>query len=423
MDDRLPAVGAPEAEALERPISTGRATFPALDGIRAIAAGMVVVYHAVFFTSWFSAIGGSYVGLLNAGVWAFFVTSGFLLYLPFADNHLGNARRVDIPGYAVRRVARIYPAYWVALAFFTIVVTRASVEGFDGLLLNGTLTQTYVHNANPFLVGIPPAWSLVIEITFYAFLPCYAIVVGALARRRRPLTVELAGIGVLLAAGAAAILALATGHAPPWVTVLPQHLPAFALGMLLAVVIAHRWSPETEARLERAARPAWVWWGVGATGLIVVSTLFHLDPIPRPGHPTAVEVVSLEVARILFGFCLVVPAVIRSPHDGPIRQVLRSRVLVFLGLISYGIYLWHWFLFRIVQSDWLDWALPLTDGTGRVTGKEGNWVVLLALTTPLVLGAATASWYLIERPVQQAARRLLAARRDPGARSPVGPPR
>src|SRR5215217_6090443 len=132
MNDRLPAVGTPEPEVRERPITAVRAPFPALDGIRAIAASMVVVYHAVFFTTWFTATGGGYLGVLNAGVWAFFVTSGFLLYLPFADHHLGGARALDVGAYAIRRVARIYPAYWVALAFFTLVLTRASVGGFDG---------------------------------------------------------------------------------------------------------------------------------------------------------------------------------------------------------------------------------------------------------------------------------------------------
>src|SRR5215211_6042029 len=107
MDDRLPAVGTPEPEVLERPITAVRAPVPALDGIRAIAASMVVVYHSVFFTSWFSAVGGATLGLLNAGVWAFFVTSGFLLYLPFAAHHLAGAPGLDVKAYAIRRAARI----------------------------------------------------------------------------------------------------------------------------------------------------------------------------------------------------------------------------------------------------------------------------------------------------------------------------
>jgi len=84
--------------------------FPAFDGVRALAALMVVVYHAVFFNTFFSAPGGSVLGTLNAGVWIFFVTSGFLLYLPFAAAHLRDGAPVDVRGYATRRIARIYPA-------------------------------------------------------------------------------------------------------------------------------------------------------------------------------------------------------------------------------------------------------------------------------------------------------------------------
>jgi hypothetical protein len=142
---------------------------------------MIIVYHAVFFDLVRDA-GGTLLWNLNAGVWIFFVVSGFLLYRPFAAAHLARGSGVELPGYALRRVARIYPAYWAVLAFFTFVVPRAVIHGTDGFLLHVTLTQTYVHTPNPFLVGLPPAWSLVVELSFYVFLPVCAVI-GACARR------------------------------------------------------------------------------------------------------------------------------------------------------------------------------------------------------------------------------------------------
>src|SRR5437764_1090691 len=197
--------------------------FPCFDGVRALAALMVVVYHAVFFNTDFLTRGGAFLGTLNAGVWIFFVTSGCLLYLPFAASHVGDASGVDPRGYAVRRLARVYPAYWLVLAFFTFIVPRVNIYGLHGFLLHTTLTQTYVH-INPFVDGLPPAWSLVVEISFYAFLPAYAAVIGARARRSRPLPVELTGLAVLFAIGLVAIVAIAFGLDMAWVTVLPQHL-------------------------------------------------------------------------------------------------------------------------------------------------------------------------------------------------------
>ncbi len=381
--------------------STGRALerFPCFDGIRAIAALMVIVYHAVFFAAWFRTPGGSLFWNLNAGVWIFFVTSGFLLYRPFAASHLDNRPPVDVRGYAIRRFARIYPAYWAVLAFFTFVVARASFDGTGSALLSVTLTKTYVHEPNPFLIGLPPAWSLVVEVSFYVFLPFYAAAIGALARRGRPLSVEFIGVAVLGAIGIAAIIAIATGTDAPWLSVLPQHMAAFALGMLLAVVSVQKWSAPTAARLERIGRPTWIWWSLALVAFVAIPLVFRVEPFEPM---STAEVIGVNVLETLLGFVIVLPAVFGPQQHGAIRTTLRSRPLVFLGLISYGLYLWHWFLLTIVLDNWLGWGL-----------QKGNWFTLLVLALPVIIGAATASWYLLERPILRIAHSI--RRRGPVA--------
>jgi peptidoglycan/LPS O-acetylase OafA/YrhL len=375
-----------------RPSSPGvSARFPCFDGVRAIAALMVIVYHAVFFSRWFRVPGGSLFWNLNAGVWIFFATSGFLLYRPFAEAHLHGGSGVELRGYAIRRFARIYPAYWAVLAFFTFIVPRASIIGTKGFLLNVTLTQTYVHTPNPFYVGLPPAWSLVIEISFYAFLPLYAMVAGRIARRWDARSVELAGVAVLGAIGLAAIVALAEGQDAPWLTVLPQHLAAFAAGMLLAVASSATWSERTAAALDRAGRPSWLWWGLAAAAFVAIPVI-GIRPFEMP---SALQNIGLNVLDTLMGAFFVVPVVLGPQHHGAIRRLLRSRVMAFLGLVSYGLYLWHWFLLQIVQIEWLGWPF-----------QKGNPVVVLLLTLPLVIGAASVSWYVLERPIVRRARSL-----------------
>lgn len=377
--------------------------FPAFDGVRALAVLMVVVYHAVFFNANFVTRGGGFLGTLNAGVWIFFVTSGCLLYRPFAAAHLADAAAVDIGGYAIRRVARVYPAYWLVLAFFTFVVTRINIYGLTGFLLHTSLTQTYVR-INPFVDGLPPAWSLVVEVSFYVFLPFYAALIGALARKWNPLTVEFTGLAVLFAIGVSAIVAIGNGLDVPWVTVLPQHLGAFALGMLLGVLSVQPWSTPTAARLAQIGRPAWMWWTVALLALIAIPVVLQLDPLEAP---SAAQSIGLNFCQMIVGLCVVVPVVLGPQDHGAIRKVLRSKPVVYLGLVSYGIFLWHWYILRIV-ADWLDWPL-----------YDGNWLVVLLLALPIVLVAASASWFGLERPVLRLAHRITPRRERSHARSPA----
>lgn len=367
----------------------GSGHFPCFDGIRAIAALMVVVYHAVFFATWFKTPGGIFLWNLNAGVWVFFVASGFLLYRPFAVAHMGGPT-VSTFGYGARRAARIYPAYWLVLAFFTFVVPRAVIHGADGFVRHVTLTQTYVHVTNPFLPGLPPAWSLVVEVTFYVFLPLYAFATGRLARTRRAIAVELGGAAALVALGVVAIVAVGSGYDAPWIAVLPQHLAAFGIGIGLAVVSLADPGPRVTSMLEWAGRTSWLWWGCAAAAFAAIPLVAAVRPLTAM---STAQTIALNLLQTIFGFFVVVPAVFGPQDRGVIRRLLRTRLLTFLGAISYGLYLWHWFVLRIVQEDWLGWPL-----------QRGNWVAVLVLALPIVIVAAAASWFGLERPILQAAR-------------------
>ena len=237
-------------------------------------------------------------------------------------------------------------------------------------MLSVTLTKTYVHEKNPYLIGLPPAWSLVVEVTFYAFLPLYAAAIGALAQRRA-LSVEFTGLAVLGAIGIGAIVAVATGYEGPWMTVLPQHIAAFALGMMLAVVSVQRWSDRIATNLERIGRPAWIWWTLAVVAFVAIPLVFRVEPFDEM---STAEVIGVNVLDTLLGFFIVVPAVLGPQQHGAIRRVLQTRPLVFLGLISYGLYLWHWFLLGIVLGDWLGWPL-----------QKGNWLTLLVVALPVLI--------------------------------------
>ncbi len=167
-----------------------------------------------------------------------------------------------------------------------------------------------------------------------------------------------------------------------------------------------RWSDRIATSLQRIGRPAWIWWTLALVAFVAIPLVFRVEPFEEP---SSAQVIGINVLETLLGFFVVVPAVLGPQQHGAIRRLLQTRPLVFLGLISYGLYLWHWFLLGIVLGDWLGWPL-----------QRGNWLTLLVVTLPVVIAAATASWYLLERPILRWARASsgTAARRVP---TPTGP--
>ena len=171
MSDRTP-------DALTPP--PGNPRFPLVDGMRAIAALSIVVFHAggaTFYT--LSHPLGGYVARLNVGVTLFFVISGFLLYRPYLAARFGGPPAPRLRDYARRSMLRIFPAYWVALIVLGIAVDLPGAVSSDWWVY-AFLLQGY--RLDWVLGGIGPAWSLSIEVAFYAALPFFAL---ALARDRK----------------------------------------------------------------------------------------------------------------------------------------------------------------------------------------------------------------------------------------------
>jgi peptidoglycan/LPS O-acetylase OafA/YrhL len=383
---------ATELDRFSRP-RAAEGEFPCFDGIRGLAALAVVVFHAIFFSTRFEGWGGRHLSNLDVGVWVFFVTSGFLLYRPFAAAHARGAVSPAVGAYLLRRFARIYPAYWIALAFFALVVHRATIRGAENAILDVTLTYTYAgRDLARLYQGLPVAWTLVVEVSFYLLLPLYATAVRRLARHVPATTAELWGLAALAVVGVTGQVLFALDRAPVWVTVLPARLHVFALGMGLAVVVSRRWDARVQARIDRAGDAAWLWWSLALAGFAVLPAVGGMVPT---NEMSAVQSVAGDVLRGLIGALVVAPAVLGANRGGAIRNLLRMRTVVFLGVVSYGLYLWHYFVLQIVQEDWLGWQL----GTG-------NWLVVLAIALPIVVGAATASWFLVERPAIRFAKRL-----------------
>jgi peptidoglycan/LPS O-acetylase OafA/YrhL len=364
--------------------------FPLFDPLRAIAAVSVLLYHVAFFEFVHSSNAlRPYTAHLDVGVNVFFLISGFLLYRPFVRARLFDAESPHVPGYAWRRFLRIVPAYWVALTVVALwlgldeVFTRKELVTYYGFL--------QIYHSNTSLGGIGQAWTLCVEVTFYAFLPVWALLIRRVVRGgvRR----ELVALGVLFLASFGYKVWALDQISPnnlfsgPYLQPLPNFLDQFAVGMALAVGSVEL---ERMDRLPRAVdwlrRHDWVPWVLAAVAFWALSTRIGYTGKPFEGA-TRRKFLELHELKTVVAFGLIVPAIVAVPGRGVAGRVLATRVLAYLGLISYGIYLYH---FAVVKQlgDWISFPGP--------AAPRFLLHALLALAGATVL--ATLSYYLVERP-------------------------
>jgi peptidoglycan/LPS O-acetylase OafA/YrhL len=388
----------------------------AVEGVRAVAAVLVVAYHLA------PALLSTHPGLFEGdvarwiarlgpfGVSIFFVLSGFLLYRPYAHAAIERRARPRVGAYYVRRFVRIFPAYWLALGVYIatspgrVVRSRGDVLTFAGLVQN--------YRGGYLLRGLGVAWTLVIEVSFYLVLPALALLIAGRRVRspRAAVTRQLVVLGGLALVGVAtrvwALWIAPPGHFragafEPWRAPhawLPGYLDWFALGMALAVGAA--WAaaggrlPTPVRWLARHTGVAWIL-GVGAYTAVALHATF---PAPGLASPKETQLLVTTVFPLAAAF-VVLPVALDPGGGGALRRVLGSVPLVAVGAVSYGIYLWH--LIVIVWTQ--DWIF-----NGVIPRSAAEQATLVLTITGTV---ATLSYLLVERPLMRWSARLSHRRR------------
>jgi peptidoglycan/LPS O-acetylase OafA/YrhL len=360
----------------------------ALTGLRGLAALLVVGTHAAFGTG---QLTHGYVGLIYArleiGVSIFFVLSGFLLFRPWVRAAAGGSAPPLVGRYAWRRVRRVMPAYVVTVLLVYLVYRFYTVgpnpgQTWTGLVRHLTLTQIYTDNylATNLHQGLSQMWSLAVEVAFYAALPVMAhLLLVVLCRNRWRPVLLLIGLGALAAISPAWLIVLNTtdwlpNSAGMW---LPAHLAYFVGGMVLAVfqVMGVR-------RSASAAIP------LALVLYLIVSTPLAGDMSPvQPWQPLAKTVLYAIIAALAV-------APLALGDRGWYERLLSSRPMVWLGEISYEIFLLHVMVMAIAMGVVLRW--PLFTGS-----MAGLFVATLAMTIPLawVLRRLTGPYQLVAEPI------------------------
>lgn len=337
---------------------------PELDGLRAVAILVVLAFHLEF--PWFS--------LGWAGVPLFFVLSGFLI-----TGILMDAREAPnyLRNFYVRRAFRIFPIYYLTLF---AVATAAVVTGqrIDSLPYYLLYAQNYLLGATNFTPEFPVAfnhsWSLAIEEQFYLLWPFAVMWLGR--RKLLGLTGLLFGFALASRAGLLAV----TDNPALMEASLPGQLDALSAGAGLAVLL------HSGVDVRSVSRKAVL--VMAASGMALLF-LVHRNGLDSYWHPDswATQPQNLPTLSLLalFFASLIAVALAGAPL---LSALLRSSLLRHIGKISYGIYMFHFPIFVLVDKTlW------------KLFPGEPNWAVHLAHPLGKVVLTyllALASWRIVE---------------------------
>lgn len=366
---------------------------PGLDGLRGLACLAVFGVHWQQFTG-FAATAGPFDArrLLengNTGVSVLFTLSAFLLSLPFWTGHF-DRRQIAWRDYASSRAIRIVPAYYACLlALAAIDGHLASASGTRSVLLHAL----FLHNGTErtFYSLSPPFWTIAVQAQSYVVMPLIALVVA----RTMTSAAARAGALIVLAMGSYALHAMLLSQSrftslAEWIAshstvaahTLLAHMPHFLLGMLAALAFAAvRRSGTAEVR---SSPMTWLWGAsvfATAIGLLLVLSTPIDDLLTIPHGRYNLPVVPAAIAWLML-------AVPQSPVS---RAALDFAPIRLLGVISYGVYVYHYPCMQAVGR-----LMRL----GGVPGPSSPWL-FGALSLLLSLLIATLSFRYFEEPLRR----------------------
>ena len=354
-----------------------KSTIASLDGVRAIACLSVVTYHLTLVTTqdihlwyphnvsrWFATL--AYAG--DTGVTLFFVLSGFLLFMPYAKSLLFEATWPLARHFYLKRTLRIIPAYYVTLFLMILLYqpnflqTKRLGDLFMFLILFMDSSPTAFKQING------PFWSLAVEWQFYLLLPLLVLGIAWIVRRfslQKRLFALLCCLGGVIAWG---LFSRAMGlyltqhptqtfHLPhtviniflffcygvPSAGLHGKFLEDFGIGMLVSTLYIF-WSGQSpDSKFRLASRRLSPWLFVSGLLWLYVMFMWKYDqkfpqtwPLFDNYFPLLDHVSELGYS-IGFGFCIA--AILFGANW--LKRPFEWTPLRWIGLLSFGIYMWH----------------------------------------------------------------------------------
>ncbi|WP_186241080.1 acyltransferase family protein [Mycobacterium simulans] len=369
-----------------------RSGIPALDGLRAIAVALVLVGHGGI-----PGVSGGFIG-----VDIFFVLSGFLITSLLLDE-LGRTGRIDLTGFWIRRARRLLPALVLMVLIVAAARELLPYQALTGLRSDAIAAFLWIANwrfvvqkTDYFTQGAPPSplqhtWSLGVEEQYYFVWPLLLIAVTLLLAARakryfakttvghvRFTTFVIATLGAIASAAAAVVFTSDTTRDRIYFGT-DTRAQALLVGAAASALLVRDWPSLNRGWCLIRTR-----WGRRIARLLPAVGLAGLAAITHYATGSAGEfrhglLIVVAIAAIL------VVAPVAMEQRGLVARILAWRPLVWLGTISYGVYLWHWPIFLALN--------------GERTGWTG--LALFGARCAVTVAVAFASWWLIEQPIRR----------------------
>jgi peptidoglycan/LPS O-acetylase OafA/YrhL len=336
-----------------------RRIYPGLDGLRALAVLVVLVGH----------LGLPHIESGGVGVDIFFVLSGFLI-TTILRSEAESTGRISMRNFYARRVLRLAPAMLLTVGFFALAIHHLfNTVPWTAILIATTYAANWaeaLYDAN--LSWLGHFWSLAIEEQYYLVWPWVILVLERTSLGMRRKAVLLLGFAALVAAYRYAMVGIYSAERIYYG--LDTHMDGLILGsafsyLLPALSGEGRLRERTSRLLGYVAAPA----ALGGLAILIPGTTWEHPWMGRYGFALAALAAAVLIADLVAG------------SHSVLRRLLERRPLAYMGKISYGIYLWHLPLYRVIA---------------RVGAHEPP-AVLIALKLSTTVLVAALSYHLVER--------------------------
>lgn len=405
-----------------------RGAIAVLDGVRALAFLIVLVLHMGNMTSalrlWNEHQNPLVSALVNAGsagVTLFFVLSGFLLFLPYAQSLLFQKTWPSAKIFYLRRIFRIFPLYYFSLFVILLLAHREYFNPSAWGSLWPFLTFTMGFWASQPIDG--PYWTLAVEFQYYVLLPLIALGIAGLTcwlpAKRRFWGV----VGSLVLMIVWGVLTRSWSYYystyPQATFLVPRpilnvfmnivfgqdgrYLDDFAIGMLVATIYTFvRNSPQREQYQRVLGRLGYGLLGL-CLALFLLGTLRHYIVLTGYVWPIAPHLIDMPswLAELWFGLsfgCLVFVVLFARPQ-GRLLRFFAWNPLRWLGLLTYSLYIWHVPLIGYIQHNFMPTLIQyLPSWLAYIM----CWVLVLGMAVPV----SFVTYLLIEKPGMRFSERL-----------------